>query len=189
MNTTDSRESETPETGPVQFMSQMTVVEYRLPEVSALAQHIAEAIAEGRVIGHECPECSRVYVPPRGYCPLCSVPTGDANEVDVAARGTITTFSVITPLQYQGQEETDDYVQATILLDGTHSTLGMQRIPDLPIADVHTGLRVEAVWRPEAERKLSGGAGRNLALGEAISGWKPTGEPDAPIEQYADYIV
>ena len=80
------------------------------------------------------------------------------NSGVVAARGTITTFSVITPLQYQGQEETDDYVQATILLDGTHSTLGMQRIPDLPIADVHTGLRVEAVWRPEAERKLSGGA-------------------------------
>ena len=127
-------------------------------------------------------------MPPR-YCPLCAVPTGEADEVEIEPRSTITTFSVITPLQYQGQEEKDDYVQATILLDGSHSTLGMQRINDVPIADVHTGIRVEAVWRPASERKVGGGAGRNLALGEAISGWKPTGEPDAPLEQYADYIV
>jgi uncharacterized protein len=176
-------------TGPVQFMSQMTTVEYSVPQSSKLAAHIGEAIADARVIGHACPECGKVYVPPRGYCPLCSVPTGDADEVDVQARGTITTFSVITPLQYQGQEENEDYVQATILLDGSHSTLGMQRINDVPIDDVHTGMRVEAVWRPESERKVGGGAGRNLALGEAISGWKPTGEPDAPLEQYVDYIV
>jgi len=174
---------------PVQFMSQMTAVEYRLPETSRLARHIAEAIADGRIIGHKCPECGRVYVPPRGYCPLCAIPTGDADEVDIQPRGTITTFSVITPLQYQGQEEKEDYVQATILLDGSTSTLGMQRI-DSPIADVHTGMRVAAEWRDASERKLSGGSGgRNLALGEAISGWKPTGEPDAPLEQYADYIV
>jgi len=174
---------------PVQFMSQLTAVEYRVPEASALAQRIGSAIAESRIIGHACPECGKVYVPPRGYCPLCSVPTRDANEVDVQPRGTITTFSVITPLQYQGQEEKDDYVQATILLDGTHSTIGMQRINGVAIADVHTGMRVAAKWRPESERVLSGGAGRNLALGEAIAGWEPTGEPDAPLSEYADYIV
>jgi uncharacterized protein len=175
---------------PVQFMSQMTVVEYAVPEPSLLARHIGAAIAHGRIIGHTCPECGKVYVPPRGYCPLCAVPTSDHDEVDVQSRGTITTFSIITPLQYQGQEEQDDYVQATILLDGSTSTLGMQRIHEVAIADVHTGMRVEAIWRPEEERKLSGGTGaRNLALGEAISGWKPTGEPDAPIDQYADYIV
>jgi uncharacterized OB-fold protein len=178
------------ETGPVQFMSQMTAVEYRLPKASALATRISEAISEGRIIGHECPECGKVYVPPRGYCPLCSVPTTDAHEVDIAPRGTITTFSIITPLQYQGQEEKDDYVQATILLDGSHSTLGMQRIEGVPIAEVHTGMRVVASWRDPSERKISGGSGgRNLALGEAISGWAASGEPDAPTEQYADYIV
>jgi uncharacterized OB-fold protein len=117
------------------------------------------------------------------------VGTARCDEVDIQPRGTITTFSVITPLQYQGQEEKEDYVQATILLDGSTSTLGMQRI-DSPIADVHTGMRVAAEWRDASERKLSGGSGgRNLALGEAISGWKPTGEPDAPLERYADYIV
>ena len=175
---------------PVQFMSQMTAVEYRLPEASALAKQISAAIAQGRIIGHKCPECGKVYVPPRSYCPLCSVPTTEADEVDIAPRGIITTFSVITPLQYQGQEEKEDYVQATILLDGSHSTLGMQRIEGVPIAEVHTGMRVAATWLDPSERKLTGGSGgRNLALGEAISGWSPTNEPDAPLEEYADYIV
>jgi uncharacterized OB-fold protein len=174
---------------PVQFMSQMTAVEYRVPPPSDLARRIGAAVAQGHIIGHRCPQCGKVYVPPRGYCPLCSVPTGDTDEVDIEPRGTITTFSVITPLQYQGQQEKDDYVQATILLDGSTSTLGMQRIDGIPIADVRTGMRVEATWRPASERAVSGGAGRNLALAEAISAWKPTGEPDAPLEQYADYIV
>jgi uncharacterized OB-fold protein len=177
-------------TEPVQFMSQMTSVEYKLPQRSALMQQISGAIADGRIIGHECPECGKIYVPPRGYCPLCAVHTSDANEVDIAPRGVITTFSVITPLQYQGQEEKDDYVQATILLDGSHSTLGMQRIEGVPIAEVHTGMRVAATWIDPSERKLAGGsAGRTLQLGEAISGWSPTNEPDAPLDTYADYIV
>ena len=126
---------------PVQFMSQMTAVEYKLPETSLLARRIAESIAEGRIIGHKCPECSRVYVPPRGYCPLCSIPTGEADLVDIEPRGTITTFSVITPLQYQGQEEKDDYVQATILLDGSTSTLGMQRIEGVDRGRAHRHAR------------------------------------------------
>jgi uncharacterized OB-fold protein len=175
---------------PLQFMSQMTVVEYVVPDPSALAVHVAEQLAAGRVLAHKCPQCAKVYVPPRGYCPLCCIPTTEADEVELAARGIVTTFSVITPLQYQGQQETDDYVQATILLDGSTSTVGMQRIDGMAIADVHTGMRVEAVWKPEAERRAVAGAGmRGTGLGEAITGWQPTGEPDAPLDAYAEYIV
>ena len=172
---------------PVQFMSQMTVVEYRCPR-SRLAQHIAEAIAEGRIIGHECPECSRVYVPPRGYCPLCSVPTGDADEVDIAAAGTITTFSVITPLQYQGQEEKDDYVQATILLDGSTRRSACSASTS-PIA---TCTRDCASTRrgAEAERKLSGGpaGATSRSARRSRAGSRPA-NPTRRLEQYADYIV
>ena len=125
------------------------------PRPSALAQHIGEAIAEGRIIGHKCPECGKVYVPPRGYCPLCvGRDRRGRRGRGRRPRGTITTFSVITPLQYQGQEETEDYVQATILLDGadTHD-LVMQRIDGIPIADVHTGCASRRCGRREAERK------------------------------------
>ena len=114
--------------------------------------HFGEELAKGRIIGHKCPQCGKVYMPPRGYCPLCVVETTEADEVEVANEGTITTFSVITPLQYQGQEETEDYVQGTLLLDGADTTIMVMRMDGIPIADVRMGMRVRAVWPPEAKR-------------------------------------
>ena len=130
-------------------------------------------------------------MPPRGYCPLCVVPTGDADEVDVADRGTITTFSVITPLQYQGQEETEDYVQATILLDGSDTTIMVQRTSTASRSrDVHTGCACRRCGAPSrsARRRAAHGA-RRLGLGERGPSWEPTGEPDTPRDQFAEHIV
>ncbi|MDZ4828497.1 MAG: OB-fold domain-containing protein [Actinomycetota bacterium] len=175
---------------PVQFMSHHTKVEYKLPAPSLLSIESAKQLAAGRVVGHKCPECGKVYVPARGYCPLCVIETTAAHEVEVQPRGIVTTFSVITPLQYQGQEEHDDYAQATILLAGTDSTISMQRLDGIPIDDVRTGMRVEAVWLPESERSASPeGAARGFGLGRAITGWKLTGEPDAPVEEYGEHIL
>jgi uncharacterized protein len=176
---------------PVQFMSHHTSVEYAIPEPSRLSIHFAEQLTSGRIIGHRCPECGNVYMPPRGYCPLCVVETTDADEVDVANRGTITTFYVITPLQYQGQEETEDYVQATILLDGADTTIMVMRMGGIAIADVRTGMRVQAVWPPESERSVaaaSAGA-RGMGLGDAVARWEPTGEPDLTRDQIAGHIL
>lgn len=178
-------------TEPVQFMSHHTAVEYEIPEPSRLSIHFAEQLARGRIVGHRCPECAKVYMPPRGYCPLCVVETTDADEVDVADRGTITTFSVITPLQYQGQEETEDYVQATILLDGADTTIMVMRMDGIAIDDVRSGMRVQAVWPPEPERSASAGSAgaRGMGLGDAVARWKPTGEPDLTREQIAEHIL
>jgi uncharacterized OB-fold protein len=176
---------------PVQFMSHHTAVEYAIPEPSLLSIHFAEQLGRGRIIGHRCPQCAKVYMPPRGYCPLCVVETTDADEVEVADRGTITTFSVITPLQYQGQEETDDYVQATILLDGADTTIMVMRTDGIAIADVRSGMRVQAVWPPEAARSASpaSAGARGMGLGDAVAAWKPTGEPDLTREQIAQHIL
>ena len=174
---------------PVQFMSQMVALEYQVPEATPVGRRFADQLAAGRITGHRCPKCGKVYVPPRGYCPLCVVPTGDADEVDISDRGTVTTFSVITPLQYQGQEEQEDYVQATILLDGADTAAAMQRLEGIPIAEVRSGMRVEAVWVPEAERTVVARGGAQGWLSDAITGWRPTDEPDAPLEQYAEHIL
>jgi hypothetical protein len=176
-------------TEPVQFMSHHTAVEYAVPEPSRLGVHFAEQLARARIIGHKCPECGKVYVPPRGYCPLCVVETTAANEVQIADRGVITTFSVITPLQYQGQQETDDYVQATLLLDGSDTTMMVTGLEGIAIADVRTGLRVEAVWAPEGERGAASTGIRGMGLGEAVKSWRPTGEPDVPREHLAAHIL
>jgi hypothetical protein len=149
-----------------------------------VARRFSEQISEGRIVGHRCASCGKVYVPPRGYCPTCVVPTDD--EVDVADRGTVTVFTVITPIQYHGQEETEDYVQASVLLDGADQTI-MTRLDGVPNDDVRMGLRVEAVWKPEGERSAAGGPQAGLA--GAIDGWRATGEPDTPLDRFAEHLL
>ncbi len=176
---------------PVQFMSHHTAVEYKIPEPSLLSIHFGEELAKGRIIGHKCPQCGKVYMPPRGYCPLCVVETTAADEVDVANVGTITTFSVITPLQYQGQEETEDYVQANLLLDGADTTIMVMRMDGIAIGDVRSGMRVRAVFPPAHEGGASASASmaRGMGLGDAVERWEPTGEPDLTREQIAEHIL
>ena len=60
-------------------------------------------------------------------------------------------FTVITPVQYYGQKETEPYIRASILLDGADTPLGSD-VRDIPVAEFRVGLRVRAVFQPPAER-------------------------------------
>ena len=55
------------------------------------SQKFLRAIAKGKILGETCPSCSKVYTPPSGVCARCGVAT--VGEVEVADRGTVTTFS------------------------------------------------------------------------------------------------
>ncbi len=171
--TTDSTE-------PVTMMSHSVGVEYAVAAPTPLALRFAAVVAEGRIIGHRCDSCGKVYVPPRGYCGLCVIPT--ATEVDVASTGTVTSFTVITPIQYHGQEETEDYAQANVLLDGADQTM-MTRLDGVPLAEVRMGLRLEVAWKPADERSGTSG------LADAAAGWRVTGEPDTPLDAFAEHIL
>src|SRR5258706_3710277 len=175
----------------VQFMSHHTSVEYKIPEPSLLSIHFGEELAKGRIIGHKCPQCGKVYMPPRGYCPLCVVETTEADEVEVANVGTITTFSVITPLQYQGQEETEDYVQANLLLDGADTTIMVMRMDGIEIGDVRSGMRVRAVFPSEGKSSdaASASIARGIGLADPVERWESTGEPDLTRDQIAEHIL
>ena len=61
----------------------------------------ADELLEGRLVGHKCPSCGRVYVPAKGYCPLCVVATSAADEVSLPDHGTVTGFTIITPVACQ----------------------------------------------------------------------------------------
>ncbi len=165
----------------VKFMQQVISLEYQVV-VPPVAQAFATAMEQGRIVGHRCPSCSRVYVPPKGFCPICVVQTSTADEVEVADRGIVTSWTVLTPIQYHGQKERDDYALASLLLDGASGTIGQQRLVDIALPDIRMGMRVEAVWAPESERRSDDG--RAWGFGSAITGWRPTGEPDAGPEIY-----
>jgi uncharacterized OB-fold protein len=175
------------DTGPVKFMEHMTSLDYEV-RTSPVNARFDEQMKAGRITGHKCPSCGRVYVPPKGYCPLCTVMTGEKDEVEVKDHGVVTSFTVITPVQYRGQKERDDYALASILLDGADSTVGQQRIAGIPHDEVRMGMVVKAEWRPDAERQGEAGM-RGWGLGTAVKHWVPTGEPDIDRAHYAEHVL
>ncbi|MFL6144830.1 MAG: Zn-ribbon domain-containing OB-fold protein [Labedaea sp.] len=132
-------------------------------------------LAQGRLIGQRCPVCRKVYLPPRGACPTCGVPTGE--NVELPDTGTVTTFCIVN-VPFLGQRITPPYVAAYILLDGAdiaflHLVLGCAP------AEVRMGMRVRAQWRPPSEWTTST---------QNIDHFRPAGEPDAPFESYANHL-
>lgn len=180
-------EAEVDEGGPVRFMRQHIALDYEV-RVSPLAERFGELLRAGRIVGQRCPSCGLVYVPTRAFCPMCTVAMGEEDELDLTDRGTVTSFTLLTPIQYHGQQEREEYALASILIDGADGTVGQQRITDVPLDQIRMGMRVEAVWAPEGERANDPGD-RGYGFGNAIRGWRPTGEPDVSPEDFAEHVL
>ena len=120
------------------------------------------------------------------------VPAGNKVLIPEGVPVTITqslggSYTVITPVQYYGQQETEPYIRASILLDGADQPLGQQDIRSIPIAEFRAGMRVRAVFKPPAERDLGELDNRWGSTGNVLSHWEPTGEPDLPFDQIAEH--
>ena len=143
--------------------------------VSAQESAYLRALAEGQLLGQRCPECSKVYIPPRGACPTCGVPTSE--PVELPDTGTVTTFCIVN-VPFLGQRITPPYVAAYVLLDGAdipflHLVLGCDA------AEVRMGMRVRASWKPRGDWSTTM---------ENIDHFTPTGEPDADYDTYAHHL-
>jgi len=160
------------ESEPVRKIRTPIRLDYTLTAGEAQSRFLRQ-IAKGKIFGQRCPQCEKVYVPPRGACPTCGVATRD--EVEVGPRGTLTTFCIVN-IPFAGAAVPVPYVCASVLLDGADVTL-FHLVQDVPVEEVRMGMRVEAVWASPEER------GPTL---ESIKHFRPTGEPDAPYESYKD---
>jgi uncharacterized OB-fold protein len=175
------------DTGPVRFMQQHIALDYVM-RVSPIATRFAEGLQRGVILGRRCPSCSLVFVPPRTFCNICTVAMGESQELEVADRGMVTAFTILTPIQYHGQQERQDYALASILIDGADGTVGQQRLTEVALDEIRMGMRVEAVWTPEEER-VEAADSRGYGFGDAIQGWRPTGEPDLSREAFAEHVL
>ena len=137
------------------------------------ASRFLRGLTKQRILGQRCPQCEKVYVPPRGGCPACGVPTRE--EVQLSHKGTITTFCIVN-IPFAGAAIQIPYVCASVLLDGADVTL-FHLVQDVPADEVRMGMRVEAVWAPDAEL---------APTSESIRYFRPTAAPDAPYESYKD---
>ena len=149
----------------------------------------AAALKEGRLIGQRSPKSGLVYVPPRGYCPVSCEWLGEDHLLDLNDHGVVSAFTIVTPVQYYGQEETEPFAKASVLLDGPGGLLSLQDLLEIPPDEVRVGMHVEAVWAPESERSTAeiGNRSWGSAAG-CILGWRPTGEPDLPAETFLDKV-
>ncbi len=141
------------------------------PEESAFFR----GLAEGRILGQRCPTCGKVYVPPRGACPVDGVPTKE--EVELPDHGIVTTFCVVN-VPFLGQKIEPPYVSAYVLLEGADIGF-LHLIQGVAADEVRMGMRVKAVWKPREEW------GTTV---ENITHFEPTGEPDADFESFRAHL-
>src|SRR5256885_1397805 len=165
---------ETADAEPVTMVTAPIHLHYR-HSASAEESRFLRALAEGRLVGQRCPECGKVYVPPRSACPIDGVPT--EGDIELPDRGTVTTFCIVN-VPFAGQRIKPPYVAAYVLLDGADTTF-QHLVLGCDAASVRMGMRVEAVWKPREDWDLT------LAN---IDHFRPTGEPDAPFESYAEHL-
>ena len=134
------------------------------------------ALADGRLLGFRCTSCEKVYLPPRGMCPMCGA-AFEQEGVEVAKTGTVATFAVVNVPSSNSDIELP-YVAAEVLLDGADTT-SMFLLREVTPDDVRMGMRVETRWRPESEWDTS------MANIECVV---PIDEPDAPYEAYKEHV-
>jgi len=117
-----------------------------------------EGLKGGKILGTRCPQCQRVLVPARLFCPRCFVDT--TQWVEVADRGRLRTFTIVN-YTYEGQPKPPPYVIANIDLEGAdvgflHFVGGID-LSDLSAAAqrLRPGLPLKAVWRQERQGRIT----------------------------------
>ena len=142
-------------------------LKYRFTGGRAPARFLTR-LKEGVLTGQSCPRCSNVYIPPRGSCPACGVPTED--EVVLSDKGTIQSFTIVS-IPIPGNPIKPPYIVANIVPDGANISF-IHLLSECVIEEVHIGQRVQALWKPEEEW---GYAMDNIRY------FRPLDEPDVPV--------
>ena len=132
-------------------------LEYAWDNGPAIGRYLAE-FANGRIIGKRCRKCDRVMLPPRMFCELCWRPTDE--WVFTRDTGTVNTFCVSYVDWKAGRLDIEGGVRpftpAVIEIDGASPGMGiLHHLDEVDPWEIHIGMRVKAVWKPEAEREGS----------------------------------
>ena len=148
------------------------------------AARYARGLLDGKFIGQRI-SGDKVAIPGKGYDAIAGVMLTEADDVELAPTGTVLSYTVITPVKYRGQEETEPYLSATIILDGAGQSLVQQDIRNIPLDEFRVGMRVRAIFKPAAERKIDDVDNDWMypSIGDVVECWEPTGESDVPLDE------
>jgi uncharacterized OB-fold protein len=124
----------------------------------ALGQHAIRFFNElkdnKRLMGVRCPECKRVYIPPRPVCGICFVPSTEWVEVSNEGKligCTVVRLPFIDPMT--GEQRPVPYGFGIIQLDGA-STSMFHFVDETDDTKLTVGLRVKANFREIREGNM-----------------------------------
>ena len=112
-----------------------------------------KGLKEGQIVAKKCRQCDRIMLPPRMFCERCWRITDE--WITVKDTGTVNTFAVshvdwAAKRLPKGQRP---FTPAVIEIDGASRGMGILHLIDkIKPEKIFVGLRVKAVWRPQAER-------------------------------------
>ena len=129
------------------------------------------ALKDKKILGSKCSKTGKVFVPPIMSSPESFAPCEEF--VEVPDKGIITTFCIVN-IPVSGRSMETPYVAASVALDGADISI-FALIQEIKVEDARMGMRVQAVWKPDGERQGDY---------EDILYFRPTGEPDAPMESF-----
>jgi acetyl-CoA C-acetyltransferase len=140
-----------------EFRSAVGAVDFSLDpryswDAGVAISRFLDGLRDGRILARECRRCGRVLVPPRMFCERCFRPT-DA-WVEVADTGVVQTFSVCH-VRWDMQPLDPPEMPAVIRLDDTSEGGILHKIAGVEPDGVSIGMRVRAVWKPDAQREGS----------------------------------
>lgn len=126
-----------------------TVLRYSWTSGVAISRFL-DGLKEGELWGRRCGKCGRTMIPPRAYCEEDFVPTEE--WVKVKDTGTVNTFSV-SYVNNDASRRKKPIVVCVIDIDGASPGMGMLHLlGEVDPAKVEVGMKVEAAWKPKAQR-------------------------------------
>ena len=159
---------------PVKYIEAKTRLPYRYRAGDSKAQFLA-GLKDKRILGSKCSATGKVFVSPLVSSPESFAPADEFVELE--GRGVVTTFCIVN-IPVIGRDLQLPYVAASVALDGAAISI-FGAVQECKPENVHMGMRVEAVWKPDGERTGSF---------DDVLYFKPTGEPDAAPATYINRL-
>ena len=111
-----------------------------------------EGLKEEKILGNQCPDCGKILVPARTFCPDCFVDMGE--WIEVSQEGKVITWTLAND-EFFAMPAEPPFIGALIRLEGTacnflHLIGGFDLSnPDSVRSKIKRGTRVRAVWNKE----------------------------------------
>jgi uncharacterized OB-fold protein len=120
-----------------------------------LSRFFKEVVESKRLLATRCPNCNKVWMPPRGYCSDCY---GKTEWIPLIGKGTVMSCSYCyqTPSGEVPKYLDLPYVLALIKLDGADTCMMHGVATNEPtMGSIKTGTRVKVVFKEERRGTLA----------------------------------